>query len=184
MKFSSIVMAVIAISAVRSSAQDLSKKPTFEMRGEKFGDGFVKRGMCKYKDEKGSGYCMEFFKPELAGVRMEYTVRNYLDKKMYLIGFSFKSEGFEHLADALEGKYGKPDTIYTEALQNRMGAKFLNESRRWYFADGVMEIQRYASDLTKGRLEAVSTEGMKAELARIEAEKKKAASDFDAPTKK
>ncbi len=71
---------------------------------------------------------------------------NVLDR----ISFFFSSKNYEIIKEALIEKYNKPECSY-KILQNRMGAKFEDETCIWKLVNGVVVISRYGgSDLDNG----------------------------------
>lgn len=63
------------------------------------------------------------------------------------VNVSFKSEEFSTLSTALETKYGKPSSVKTEVVQNKLGATFENLTERWHNPASSIELQRFSTSL-------------------------------------
>lgn len=76
---------------------------------------------------------------------------------------SFDSDLFDSVAASLVKKHGKPSGTKTEIVQNRMGAKFTNDTLTWIFKDGSrMEMSRYSDTIAESDLYLVSKAALSA----------------------
>ena len=176
---------VLLAGASAAGAQDA--RPTFELRGQRFGDELPKKDRSCSPDKSipGTHHCYTLMPGEIAGVEIGDVISSYLDGRLYGVSYRFAEFGYDPLAAALETKYGQPDSVFATRLQNRMGANFVNETKLWRFADGMMMISRYGAKLTEGRIEATHYEGLKAWAARQKiADREAALRDLGPPAKK
>jgi hypothetical protein len=121
----------------------------------------------------GAQFCSEVFAFKVAGISIGAPIRDYLDGRLYSLYMTYDSDNFDQVVEALTAKYGSPDTTWTEQVENRMGATFHNETKRWFFSDGYLEAERYGSDLTRGNIYALGSAGS----VEYEARRKKAAAE-------
>lgn len=70
------------------------------------------------------------------------------EPRLFEMRFDVRSDAYLELAEALEGRFGKPSKVERTQVQNRLGAVFTNEIRRWTDRHGgVVELLRYTDSL-------------------------------------
>lgn len=84
-----------------------------------------------------------FWAEEVAGLEM-YSPAISLDERG-LLGFRFAviQSGYETLKSAFVERYGPSCETKHDALQNRYGAQWQQETSVWCFADGRLRLSRY-----------------------------------------
>jgi len=88
--------------------------------------------------------------------------------------FVFSSSDFQYIADGAKEKFGEPESMNEETVQNRMGASFHNVKLCWSSEDQKMCVERYGSKITEGALR-VWTPGY---ISRVEASNEQAKKDM------
>jgi len=152
MRFLVVVFLLFPISLFSQSRE------RFDFRGMRLGDSVTRevertqRLSCRRNLENVRG--LEWCTPsnrEFAGGNAIIIV-NLLDRKISSFLFSFDSELFYPAASGLQSRWGEPDSLRSEVVENRMGAKFENVLMRWILNDGVLELDRYGTTVTEGAL--------------------------------
>ena len=178
-----------ALLAVAPTFHLSAQTTQFEFRGLHLGDTGTsqvekeQRFDCHRATDSWSVSC-SIFHDQLAGVSV-FTGVMLVDRRISHLGFIFAANDFQKLLDVFSARWGSPSSLKTDEVQNRMGAKFENETAVWEFSDGLLTLERYGSDLTNGhagigdnRLLTLSMQ--RRDSVRSEAMKK----DFAAPLKK
>lgn len=78
-----------------------------------------------------------------------YTV-NLRDEAVTAISVIVRAEDFGDLAAALQEKYGRPSSDKKGVVENRMGAKFGNESIEWRRGNQALEIKQRVGNIDTG----------------------------------
>ena len=69
------------------------------------------------------------------------------------IDFKLKSREYSLVKAGLLGRYGKPSIEERDKVQNRMGAQYEDETLKWIFSNGEIELQRFFPDLDSSLLQ-------------------------------
>ena len=108
----------------------------------------------KYFSERDAKFCIEmgicFATFHIKGVRVKTLFNFNVVQELELITFEFDPSKYETLKEALIEKYGDKFMSKDETVQNRMGAKFQNETISWELSDGLVSLSRYGSKIDKG----------------------------------
>ena len=70
--------------------------------------------------------------------------------KLEQVLLSFDPTHYETLLTIFKERYGAPSSVQERTVQNRMGAKFTNESAIWNGERVTITLSRYGSKLDKG----------------------------------
>lgn len=109
---------------------------------------FVDASNCM-PDSQGS-FCTDKAKINDVNVDVYYSMN---DKEVLdLIWLSFYNHFYDELKDALTEKYGRKYKCSQSVVQNRMGAKFMNEYCEWELKKGIVYIDKYGLDIEKGTI--------------------------------
>lgn len=87
-----------------------------------------------------------------AGVQVPQATVNFLNGGFSAIKVTFDPRGFEIVAEALVGKYGKPTSDTRSTVRNRLGAAFQQRELVWRRPDGLLTAARYSVNLDAGHV--------------------------------
>lgn len=73
----------------------------------------------------------------------------FYEEKLGMAYTSFASSDFPKVITALREKYGKPSSMKTEPVTNRMGATFENQILEWKKSGTSIRAEKYASSMDK-----------------------------------
>lgn len=89
------------------------------------------------------------FKPD--SQYFQFRKDNYAQFKLKYVMMTINPKQFEPLYDILKVKYGEPKENKESEIQNRMGAKFIQEKAYWEHGDRAILLQRYDDKLDIGK---------------------------------
>jgi hypothetical protein len=81
------------------------------------------------------------------GVPMNSIMANFYNDALASVRISFSAKDFDSVYAALTTRYGKPDELKTESIQNRAGAVFENTIASWRKGDSNLWVRRYSGNL-------------------------------------
>ena len=125
--------------------------------GDKITDEFL-RGKSKGA-YRGDEYTL-FETIEVGSVKIDMLYQVYKDE-LHGLGMFFPSEDFSRVVEAYTEKLGKPDHRSEEILQNRMSAKFRNETVSWDCTAGKFYLEKHGDTITEGH-GSITSEELKA----------------------
>ncbi len=99
---------------------------------------------------KGLSYCVPSNRDFVGGTA--FIIINLTEKRISHFYFSFDTDRFFSIVSALETRWGAADSTKHMEVKNAMGASFDNVVLKWTLADGIVELERYASKVTEGKL--------------------------------
>jgi hypothetical protein len=94
-----------------------------------------------------------------AGVPANIMARFYEDR-LTSISVTIFSSHFDSVVKALTERYGKPDSLETPIVKNRMGAEFQNVKAQWKRGDVILGAEKYGSSVTDGRVSYLTNWGL------------------------
>ena len=97
-----------------------------------------------------------------AGVSWPGVTARFRDGVLGTLSVSIPSRDFDAVATALAEKYGRPTSVETPIVQNRMGAQATNAIHRWARKDGGITAQMYAGNINEGTVRFVSARELQA----------------------
>lgn len=129
-----------------------------------------KMGMAKKEVMSNpSLYCSEDYcqkSDEIYNIPVDvyfYFNSSYLESdKINCIGITFDSISYDDMKENLVEKYGRKYKCTQSAVQNRMGAKFMDEYCEWKLKEGEINISKYNSKLNEGVIWLFDNEYLKA----------------------
>lgn len=164
------IIALLSLALAVNHVAAQSTLPRFEFKGIQFGDslprskGFLRgNGLGCHEDKQvaSSQFCSDYaIDARLANVPVGSQFRRYLDGRLIELGMPFNSEKYDEITEVLTARYGEPASTVRDQIQNRLGANFTNETKKWPFADGELALERYGDSVTDGDMTATSTDGM------------------------
>jgi len=80
---------------------------------------------------------------DVGGELSELTTLIYFDDKLSSVDFYMSSGSFNRIITMLRTKYGPPSSQLGVPVQNRMGAKYINDIVRWQRGGRIIEVERY-----------------------------------------
>lgn len=156
-----VAVATVLLACVAFQAN--AERPPFEFKGYKPGDSadtIPKSPDWFCSPPKGNDaetMCINQ-KETIAGVPAKYLTITTQNGTIKRVSVTFSSSDFTRVAEAIQGKYGPPDSTSNRELQNRMGAKFLDIRMRWLngtpeTGGPFMSLSKYVtSDITQSSL--------------------------------
>lgn len=123
--------------------------------------------------------CREAVRKEMtfAGVPANISLFFYEDK-FGLASALFASSDFARITAALREKYGKPSSVKTEPVTNRMGATFENQVLEWKKSGTAIRAEKYTSSLDDSTVRIFSDSYDAEFKKRLDAERAKGAKDL------
>lgn len=87
-----------------------------------------------------------------ASVAIDGRMEEFVGGRLESLTMSFKEGDYDSLKAALTDKFGKPSKVSSKAVQNRMGAQFINESSLWINGIATIGLDHYGRDLDHATL--------------------------------
>jgi len=109
---------------------------------------------------------------DVGGEWSELTSMYYFDDKLGKATFYMGSGSFTQMIALLRTKYGPPTSQLGVPVQNKMGAKYMNDIVRWQRGGRIIEVEHYHMRLTHMML-TLKTADFDAKMARREREEAK-----------
>ncbi len=91
---------------------------------------------------------------------------------------TFGASSFDFLIEAITSKYGKPSSMTTHEMQNKLGASFINKKGLWSVADTQLTISKYCGTTEKSCVNVISQADFEAQQKSVSEQQLKSANDF------
>jgi len=85
--------------------------------------------------------------PTIAGIKVKSQTYYFVDKKLARLSMYFPHDGFSDVKSALIKKFGEPDSVSIDKLQNAFGATFQRGMLMWDNGRSGITLEEYGYDI-------------------------------------
>lgn len=129
-------------SSVRQSDGDGT--PVLEFKGIELGKAYSKDTVAQAfgYDQPDYGYT------SIAGIGAFYSL-TFLGPELHAIALDLPAAYYGNAYNAIENKFGKPETSLASTVQNGFGAQFQQVTSTWRIGDGSIVVQRFGHKVSR-----------------------------------
>lgn len=85
-----------------------------------------------------------------AGLDMVKAMASFENGKLEMVVVTIRPGDYERVAASARERWGLPDNESEEAVQTRIGARYLNKTARWAREGGVLILRKYGKTIDEG----------------------------------
>jgi len=119
-----------------------------------------------------------FERNTFAGARIVDGSAYFDDGKLSSYRLTIRSNRFEDVVEAITDRFGKPISMQSTEVQNKLGAKYLNYHAIWITGETHLNFSKYCGNIEKSCISVTSKSEILKEQVKTESQKIKNARDF------